>query len=485
VTRLRLVLSIVVASGCRGGPESGAPPPRNAGINVLLVTVDTLRPDHLSSYGYPRKTSPAIDELAAKGVSFDLAFTYWPKTRGSFAAMFTSLYASQHGLTVRERNLPDFNETMAETFRKAGYRTAAAVDNGNLDATLGFAQGFEEYEQSWLRAETESERSEVITRFAEEFLARRDERPFFLWLHYVNPHTPYEPPEELLRSFRNDGLVPRGSELPEVVGFHGGVNRNLAARVEASQRSWGDFIDRYDAEILAADRHFGRVRKALEGGPWASSTAVVLTSDHGESLGEHDYFFDHGDDLFNPSLRIPLILSFPGFLPAGERVSGAVSTLDVFPTILDLAQVSFPTGLQGRSVLPLVRGTSSSLHEAIFFQNDRHLMAITNGRLKLIERPPSDGGEGGFALYDMYRDPGEEEDRYEGAESRVGPLSAELSSFRTRTVAWQQTTSSRRAGAGATGDEELSEAARRSLEALGYLSPAKPEKPEKPEKKER
>lgn len=391
--------------------------------------------------------------------------------------MFTSLYASQHGLTVRERDLPDFNETMAETLQKAGYRTAAAVDNGNLDSSLGFAQGFDEYEQSWLRAETEAERTEVITRFGEEFLARREERPFFLWLHYVNPHTPYEPPEDLLQSFRNDGLVPRGVELPEVVGFHGGVNRNLAAATEAG-RTWGNYVDRYDAEILFADGHVGRVLKALEGSTRASATAVVLTSDHGESLGEHDYFFDHGDDLFNPSLRVPLILSFPGFLPAGERVSGAVSTLDVFPTILDLAQVSFPAGLQGRSVLPLVRGTRGSLHEALYFQNDRHLMAISNGRLKLIAHPAAEG-DVRYALYDMFRDPGEEENRYEGAESRVAPLQAELSSFSTRTVAWQQATSSRRAGIGSTEDEELSEAARRSLEALGYLSPSKPKKEDK------
>jgi arylsulfatase A-like enzyme len=479
IAAIWLTLSFALASGCRGGSERGAPPPPNAGINVLLITIDTLRPDHLGSYGYPRKTSPSIDELASKGVSFDLAFTYWPKTRGSFAALFTSLYASQHGLTVRERDLPDFNETMAETFLKAGYRTAAAVDNGNLDRSLGFAQGFEEYEQSWLRAETEIERTEIITRFGEEFLARREERPFFLWLHYVNPHTPYEPPEDLPRSFQDDGVVPRGIPLPEVVGFHGGVNRNLAAKAGTGERTLRDYIDRYDAEILFADRHVGRALKALEEGPAAATTAVVLTSDHGESLGEHDYFFDHGDDLFNPSLRVPLILSFPGFLPAGERVSGAVSTLDVFPTILDLAQVSFPAGLQGRSVLPLVRGTSSSLHEALFFQNDRHLMAISNGRLKLIAHPAADGEDAYYSLYDMFRDPGEEEDRYQGASSRVAPLSAELSSFHTRTVAWQQTTTSRRAGTASTGDEELSEAARRSLEALGYLSPAKPRKEEK------
>jgi arylsulfatase A-like enzyme len=289
-------------------------------------------------------------------VAFDLAFTYWPKTRGSFAAMFTSLYASQHGLTVRDRDLPEFNETLAEVFQKAGYRTAAAVDNGNLDSKLGFAQGFEVYEETWATpGTTELERTEAITRFAEELLARKDDpRPFLLWLHYVNPHTPYDPPPELLKRFQGDGLVPRGSEIPRVVGFHGGVNRKLAIEGAA----WGDYVDRYDAEIMVADQHVGRVLKSLGQSAYSGTTMVAFTSDHGESLGEHEYYFDHGDDLFNPSLRIPLVLSFPGFLPAGERVSAPVSSLDLFPTLLDLAQLPFPTGppgLQGSSVLPLIR----------------------------------------------------------------------------------------------------------------------------------
>jgi arylsulfatase A-like enzyme len=465
--RLACCAALVLAS-CEGRSPDSDEAPRNAGINVLLITVDTLRPDHLSAYGYPRKTSPAIDELASKGVTFDLAFTYWPKTRGSFAAMFTGLYASQHGLTVRDRDLPEFNETLAEVFQKAGYRTAAAIDNGNLDSKLGYAQGFDVYEQTWLVAEsTEVDRTEAITRFGEGVLAATDDpRPFFLWLHYVNPHTPYSPPEEVLKRFEGDGVVPRGDVLSKVVGFHGGVNRNLET---AGARTWGDFIDRYDAEILFADEHIGRVLKSLWASPHAGRTIVALTSDHGESLGEHDYYFDHGDDLFNPSLRIPLVISFPGFLPSGERVSAAVSSLDFYPTLLDLAQVPFPTGppsLQGSSALPLIRGTKSRLKDYFFFENDRHLTAISNGRLKLVHRPVAEGA-GCLELYDIYRDPGESEDRYQGSESYVAPLEAELRSFQTRAVAWQQETTARRSPAMADGT--LSDATRKSLEALGYV----------------
>ncbi len=468
--RILVVLGLCVLAACRGSGNSGlAPASRNAGINVLLITVDTLRADHLSAYGYPRITSPRIDELASKGVLFETAFTYWPKTRGSFAALFTSLYASQHGLTVRNRDLPDFNQTLAETFQEAGYRTGAALDNGNLDQALGFAQGFETYEQTWLTGETELERTEAITDFGLDYLsATDDDRPFFLWLHYVNPHTPYDPPEALLSQFRGDGVIPRGPELEIVTGYHGGLNRHLAVDGETH---WGDYVDRYDAEILAVDAHVGRVFDALAASPHAEETLIVFTSDHGESLGEHDYFFDHGFDLFNPSLRIPLIASFPGFLPAGERIHGTVSTLDVYPTILDLAQLSFPTGpaeLQGKSVLPLVRGTTSRLHSHIFFQNDQHLMAITNGRLKLVRYPDTEDRGAQFQLLDMYRDPAELENRYEGSEAHIAPFEAQLSSFRTQTAAWQQATDTKRAGP-STEDEELPEQTRRSLESLGYI----------------
>ena len=461
------VLALVLF-GCGGRDESSEHRPVNAGINILLLTVDTLRADHMSCYGYRRRTTPAIDALAARGVAFDRVFTYWPKTRASFAAMFTSLYASQNGLTVRDRDLPDFNHTLAETLQEGGYRTAAAVDNGNLDRELGFAQGFDRYEEVWVSdAETEVERTELLTRFAIDFLkGYGSPAPFFLWIHYVNPHAPYQPPEDLLRRFRGDGLIPRGAKLEPVVGFHGGVNRHLALPREAHV---GDYIDRYDAEIALADREIGRVLEALKESRYRSSTMVAFTADHGESLGEHDYFFDHGYDLFQPSLHVPLILSFPGVLPAGERVSTSVSTLDLFPTLLDLAQVSFPPGIQGSSLLPLIRGSTDPLHDRIVFENDHHQLGMTNGRLKLIAVPEEAGNKVRYHLYDLARDPGETADLYPSSGARIEPFVAELERFRTRTIAWQQDTARLRKGEPPRTDGELSEETLRNLEALGYL----------------
>ena len=462
------LFTVLILPGCRREPEKVEPVVTNAGINVLLLTIDTLRADHVSSYGYPRQTSPEIDGLAASGILFDNAFTYWPKTRGSLAAMFTSLYAAQNGLTVRDRDFPDYNQTLAETLRDAGYSTASAVDNGNLDRALGFAQGFDRYEQVWLTGETEAEKTEDLTSFALDFLANHDEaKPFFLWIHYVNPHTPYDPPEEFLKPFEDDGVVPRGPKLEQVVGYHGGVNRRLPV---AGESRWGDYVDHYDAEIAFADRQIGRILDALDESSHRDSTLVVLTSDHGESLGEHDYFFDHGNNLFDPSLRIPLILSFPGLLPRGEVVQAAVSTLDIFPTVLDLAQVTFPPGLQGRSLLPLVRRSQDRLHDQFFFQNDQHQVGISNGRLKLVQYPESKEGKGRYELYDTWRDPDELQDRYQSSQASIARLQAELGSFKTRTVAWQQETDRNRGGTPARQDEQLSQETLRNLEALGYLS---------------
>ena len=461
-----LVAQLLAVAGCQSEPGV-EPVATNAGVNILLLTIDTLRADHLSSYGYPRPTSPAIDGLAARGVLFDNAFTYWPKTRASFAAMFTSLYAAKNGLTVRDRDLPDYNLTLAEVLRDAGYSTAAAVDNGNLDRALGFAQGFDRYQQVWLTGETEEERTEQLTTFAGDFLASYEEtKPFFLWIHYVNPHTPYEPPADVLSQFRGDDLVPRGPKLETVVGYHGGVNRHLFVPGETH---WGDYVDRYDAEVAFADRHIGRVLDALEESTHRNSTLVVLTSDHGESLGEHDYFFDHGYDLFDPSLRVPLILSFPGILPQGEIVQAAVSTLDIYPSVLDLAQVTFPPILQGRSLLTLVRHSQERLHDRLFFQNDQHQIGISDGRLKLISYPETPQAASRFELYDTWDDPDEQRNRYAESVAAIAPLQAELGSFQIRTVAWQQETDRNRGGAPARQDDELSEETRRNLETLGYL----------------
>ena len=239
VRRLTLVLLAASLVACpqpsARQPHSSAsakPLPRGAGnrLNVLLVTIDTLRADHLGAYGYRRATSPNIDALSRRGVTFEEAYTYWPKTRGSFVALHTGRLAAQSGYGKTHPLLVDFNPTLASVLQEAGYDTQAVVDNPNVAASLGYAKGFARYRETWEeeRLTSEMERTRAITADAVAVPGRGlAERPFFLWLHYVNPHAPYEPPAPFDEAFLDDAAA-RGPVLAPVAGFHGGVPRQWA-----------------------------------------------------------------------------------------------------------------------------------------------------------------------------------------------------------------------------------------------------------------
>jgi arylsulfatase A-like enzyme len=430
---------------------------------VLLVTIDTLRADHMQAYGYFRHTSPHMDALAGHGTLFERAFTYWPKTRGSFVALMTGRRASQTGYGKTHPLLLDSNPTLAGVLEAAGYETVAAVDNANLAASLGFGKGFRLYRETWEEAalKTEMDRTRAITEAGLAFLREaRADRPFFLWLHYVNPHAPYTPPPPFDRAFL-DARAAEGRSLPVVAGLHGGIPQQWAV---GGQNRLGYYVAQYDGEIATVDEQVGRVMDALSTSAARDTTVVVLTSDHGESLGEHDYYFDHGEDLFDPSLRIPLIVSVPGAAKA-QRSDALASTLDLVPTILDAVKVSYPPDLAGQSLLPVVLNHRTAERARLFGQNDRNLVATWDQRLKLVATPKGDAWR--FALYDRSTDP--EETRDESAR-RVEDLRRhrrELELFLERTeLEWSHI---REALAHTSGEERLSVPGCEQLKALGYV----------------
>jgi arylsulfatase A-like enzyme len=407
----RLVLAaVLLLAGC--DPKPPAPTPRSArsagGIdrwNVLLLTVDTLRADHLGVYGYRRPTSPRIDAFAREAVVFDRAYSFWPKTRGSFAALLTGRRDSQTGYGKTHPVLLGFNPTLASVLQGAGYTTAAVIDNGNLARENGYAKGFQTYREVWEEKglETEADRGRRITETGLQLVRGADPaRPFFLWLHYVHPHAPYTPPPPFDTAFM-DAEARQGPPLPVVHDFHGGVPKRLAV---AGQDRLGYYVAQYDGEVAAADQEVGRVLDGLRSSGLLARTLVLLTSDHGESLGEHGYYFDHGEDVFEPSLRIPFVLSWPGG-PKGARTTAPVSTLDIVPTVLDAVKVSYPPDLAGSSVLALAGG-GPPVRERLFARNDRNLAASWTGRFKVIATPDERGRR--LALYDRRDDPGERRD---------------------------------------------------------------------------
>jgi arylsulfatase len=389
-------------------PAASASPVVAAGnpLNVVLITIDTLRADHLGAYGYRRPTSPRMDALARNGALFERAYTFWPKTRGSFVMMMTGRHPSMNGYSKSHPILVDFNPTLASVLKGAGYETTALVDNPNVAARYGYNKGFDRYRETWEEKDlaTEMDRTRAITAEAVSFLGgRKSDTPFLLWLHYVNPHAPYTPPAPFDTAFM-DAKVGASPRLPVVPGFHGGIPKQWAV---AGQDRLGYYVAQYDGEIAAVDQEVGPVVDAIGAAGLSDRTVIVLTSDHGESLGEHGYYFDHGEDLFEPSMAIPLIVTVPG-APAGVRSRALASTLDIVPTLLDLLKISYPPDLAGVSLLAEAKGQASAARARLFGQNERNLTATWDERYRLVATPVEGGAK--LTLFDRASDPGETRD---------------------------------------------------------------------------
>jgi arylsulfatase A-like enzyme len=340
-------------------------PPRS---NILLITVDTERADHLSSYGYGRRTTPAIDRLAADGVRFDQATVQWPKTTPSFASMFTATYSKDNDI-VRRVGIPVSCrfEMLAKVLKRQGYDTRAVVANGALGREFNFNQGFDTYIETWRLgngpAGGDPNRAEAVTRLASGLLdgLGRGGRPYFLWVHYLDPHFPYSSPPAWRNRFRGDRLDDPRQKLfvspnrPQLQ--MGGIGRD---QVIEGHDDRAFYVARYDAAIAYADAEIGKLLAEMRRHGLLGHTLTVFTADHGESLGEHDYYFDHGRFGFQSCLRVPLIFHYPGTLP--PHVDRQLAELiDLAPTLIEAAGVTLPGGVwkQGHSLTPRLRGPSA------------------------------------------------------------------------------------------------------------------------------
>jgi arylsulfatase A-like enzyme len=467
-----VLLTTVACSPTRPAPEGASPRSPisvGSGTSVLLITIDTLRADHLGIYGYRRNTSPNIDALGRLGTVFEAAYTFWPKTRGSFVMIHTGRRPSQNGYSRRHPVLLGFNPTIASVLRKAGYRTTAVVDNPNVAAQYGYGEGFDRYRETWEEKalSTEMDRARAITDDGVRFLeGARPDRPFFLWLHYVNPHAPYTPPPPYDTAFL-DAESKAGPALPVVRDFHRGIPKQWAV---AGRDRPGYYVAQYDGEIAAVDHEVGRVVAALQASRARDRTVVVLTSDHGESLGEHDYYFDHGADLFDPCLRIPLLIASPGGA-AGVRASSLASTLDLMPTILDAAKVSYPPDLAGSSLLPRLSGRGGAGPSRLEARNERDLAASFDRRFKTVRTPVEGGAR--FALYDREADPEETRDVGRAWPDALRQGRRELELFLERADReWGQTRALVQGRP--EGEGKMTAEACEQLKALGYVQQCAP-----------
>ncbi len=435
--------------------------PQPARANVLLITIDTLRRDHVSSYGYRRETTPNLDRLAAEGLIFDNASTPRAKTSPALASLFTGSYPHEHGVRELLQPLDPEVPVLAQALRRAGYQCAAIVGNYVLqERHCGFARGFEHYIESLpalqgvppndvpqrtaasmtraaqvalgLERAPEKDTGGAAFEPASQLLDR--ERPWFLWLHYMDPHGAYDPPPEQ-RVFQSE--APRWVD-PSVsaVGSHktrvSEYNIPSQARDARGHFDADAVIDLYDGEIRFADAEIGRLLDSLRAQGALENTWIVVSSDHGESLGEHDYWFEHGFYACEATCAVPLIVRPPDNLlgrpPPGRR-QGAMSLADLGPTLAEWIDVPFrvaasggPAGFGGASRASLLAAddvrpfaTFSEKIEAADRLGTVQIKAVRLGRFKLIRRwahgPGREPGETkrlkllGEELYDLGADP--------------------------------------------------------------------------------
>lgn len=333
-------LAFVLATGL------AAPPLFSASDNLLLITIDTTRADHLSCYGYPIPTSPNIDRLASEGILFESVTSQIPLTGPAHVSLMTSRHPRSHGAIRNGVPMAPDIPTLAEVLKEQGYTNAAFISGWTLRKKLtGLHRGFALYND---RLDTRyrfvnSERpADQVTDLAKEWLGENRKKDFFLWVHYFDPHFPYR----RHKKFSHQSLPVTGKTA-------NGFSREKIAR--------------YDSEISFVDHHIGLLLEELRNLGLENRTLVVLTSDHGESFGEHNYV-GHGRRVYESILRIPLILRYPGKIPAGLRSDYPSQTIDVMPTVLSLMGIPAPKGMKGRNLETVLQPDLPPAEPEIYFE---------------------------------------------------------------------------------------------------------------------
>ncbi len=381
--------------------------------NIVLIVIDTLRADHLPFYGYAHSTAPFLSELAQEGIVFDRAYSTSSWTAPATASLFTSLYPFQHGVitgmvatrraleldpTITLNAISDEAVTIPEIMQRAGYRTFGVADNLNICAAEGFDQGFDAFHSdndrgaAAVNAQVEDWKEEIL----------EPESPYFLYLHYMDPHKPYTP------------------------------QRPWSARLGATGTPE---ISAYDSEIRHVDEH---IRMLFEMLGWSEDSIVVVTADHGEEFGDHGDF-RHGNNLYNETLQVPLLV-YPAsaFGRESGRVSEPVSLIDLLPTLREISGVRPAGHEEGRSLLGVLRGESRSLADRkelfAYLQRTRLdsrkgeelvVRAVIAGSQKYILTIPGAREE----LYDVVDDPHETKDLLLGHPDRGAELRMRFEAF--------------------------------------------------------
>jgi arylsulfatase A-like enzyme len=391
---LALATVLVAVGGCHSSP---APVESH---NVILISIDTLRPDHLSCYGYERDTSPQIDRFRRDAILFERAIAHAPSTLSSHASILTSALPQHHRAShALKTALSAEFVTLAERLKEQGYETASFNGGAQLAPVYGLNRGFDVYESARGEPASADVMREDIDRFSHVvgeaigWMEARRDRSFFLFLHSYEVHHPYTPDDRYLRLFeeKNRGLLPRHISVRLLERLNRGG--------KLDSRDLEHIVNTYDAEIRSVDDAFGTLIDYLKRAGSYDRTLIVLTSDHGEEFGEHGRVGWHSHTLFDELLKVPLIIKLPDSRQGGDTVWQLVRSIDIAPTILAALDAPIPETFDGTNLLEMLRAEP---HEPLVAISERdhprdRSVSIHTGSWKLYD------GE----LYDLEHDPTE------------------------------------------------------------------------------
>jgi arylsulfatase A-like enzyme len=433
--------------------------------NVLLIVLDGAAALRMGTYGYTRSTTPEIDRLAGESVVFDQAITQAVYTVASIGSVLTSQYPERHQSVSFADRLPASAVTLPGLLSQAGILTAGFSGNAVVSAAFGLDRGYDEF-YPVRELEGYTGHGDSVLRAFSDWLENEGERRFFAYVHFREPHFPYNPPPPYDTRFEPSQPFPEGIvEWQVVENFNRAAGRGEEVPNEVVRRVQG----LYDGNMAYVDNLVGQMLTKLEESGLHGKTAVILTADHGEALFEHGYI-GHNTQLYEESIRVPLVVKLPGLAPG--RVSDVVELIDLAPTVLELMGLSDHaalTDMQGRSLVPLLRGISAEKRRAFsrtLWNKPRY--GVRDGRFKLIWDSRADTVE----LYNLKDDPQETANLVEYRSVVAGFL-------RQRLYQWLRDQEHLRAGAPAPESVVLEEDLLRQLDALGYVQYLEKEKKKK------
>jgi arylsulfatase A-like enzyme len=343
------------------------------GPNVILISIETTRADHLGCYGYERMTSPVIDTLASEGAMFLNMHVQRGETWPSLTSMMTSLYPVNHGVRHNGHMLPPSKISLAEILKNNKYRCGAFLTNAVYAKWRGFDHKFANAE--------ESEDDVKATQKAIEWLKDQHDKKLFLWIHYWQPHRPYQPPLPYDRIFDPD-------YTGRLDGSNYQMNEITLKKLDLDDADLNHIISLYDGSILFIDDQIKQVFQTLDDLGIKENSIIIVTADHGEDLYQHNYYFYHSGSVYSSSLHVPFIIKLPHQLRENKKIEDIVQGIDIAPTILDLLDIPIPEHFEGQTLKQLILSESPVTGSGVAYSEwGNKILTIRTDRYRYVYNP--------------------------------------------------------------------------------------------------